>query len=479
MSIFRDRIFKNVFIASSTATVAALACVGWVAVHNINEAAARQQLDVHSTIVNVIVAIIAIGFIGIAICMIVAMAAAGRQRRDAGPLLRAAQSMAAGDARARIEFEQDDELGKMAFWMNTLAERRSAILQEAESQQLELRTILDHASEGIIAISSSGRILLMNGAARVMFHAPPDATGRLFVEVSRNAKVQEFVETILESYETKQADIVIDEEDLTTFRFRGSRVPDAGGREERILLIASDISDLRRLERMRIDFVANASHEIKTPLSAILGYAETLHDDTDLDLETRQKFLETIVRNSRRLEELVRDMLHLARLDSTGGAFRFDAIQILEICENALDAHREEAKKKGIELSMRQTIGDLTITAERELLYQCISNLISNGVKYTQSGGRVSVDVNANDRGVVVEVTDTGAGIAPEHLARIFERFYRADPARSRAAGGTGLGLAIVKHAVLLHGGKVDVDSELGRGSKFTVFIPYRDGARL
>ncbi|MBI3820646.1 MAG: PAS domain-containing protein [Planctomycetes bacterium] len=473
MNPFRDRIFTAVFAGSAIASTIAVSIIGWVAIHNIEEAGVKQQIDVHAAVVQIYIALVAICGIALVFCYIVALFAAGRFRRDADPILRAAQTMAAGDAHARIDVSRDDEFGKMAEWMNALADRRASLLREAESQQNEVRTILDHASEGIIVIGESGRILLMNGAARLMFHAPPDATGRLFVEVSRNAKIQEFVERVRDSFESLQADIVIDEEDLTTFRFRGSRIPDPGGREVRILLIAGDISDLRRLERMRIDFVANASHEIKTPLSAILGYAETLQDDPDLDAETRGKFLETIARNSRRLEELVRDMLHLARLDSAGGAFQFDSVSVVEVCESAFEAHREPAKKKGIDLSMSETLGDLKIIAERELLYQSISNLISNAIKYTPSGGKVTLEASAGAAGVQIIVKDTGTGIAPEHLARIFERFYRADPARSREAGGTGLGLAIVKHAVLLHGGKIDVESEPGVGSRFRVSIPF------
>jgi two-component system phosphate regulon sensor histidine kinase PhoR len=397
---------------------------------------------------------------------------AASHARAAAPLVQAAREIAEGDLRARIRSNRLDELGELARAVDAVADRRMAVLRQAEEERGELRAILDNAAEGIVVLGPGGRIQLINAAARVMFNAPLDATGRPFVEVTRNSQIQRFLEHIRDGPTVQQIDAQIGDEDPRTIRIAGGPIPDVKGNEGRVVLLATDVSDLRRLERMRVDFVANASHELKTPLASILGYAETLRDDGELDDSTRRQFLDTILRNARRLEDLVTDMLRLARLDSDAGTWKFEAVDPGELVERVVQEHVKDARERGVRLTCQVSRAAGAVTADAELVRQCISNLVGNAVKFTPSGGAVDVLVQAAEGGVAIDVIDTGVGIAPDHIPRIFERFYRADAGRAREVGGTGLGLAIAKHATAVHGGRIDVESTLGRGSRFRVFLP-------
>lgn len=398
--------------------------------------------------------------------------------RAAAPLVEAAREVAEGGFGTRIRTDRGDELGDLARAVDAVADRTMAILRQAEEERGELRAILDNAAEGIVVLGPGGRIQLINAAARRIFDAPPDATGRAFVEVTRNSQIQKFLDHIREGPVVQQIDAQIGDTDPRTVRIAGGRIPDVKPNEGRVVLLATDVSDLRRLERLRVDFVANASHELKTPLSSILGYAETLRDDPDLDASTRQAFLDTILRNAHRLEELVGDMLRLARLDSDAETFHFALVHPVEVVDRVLQEHESEARGRGVDLKCRVEGHVAPITADAELLHQCLSNLVGNAVKFTPRYGSVKVVVQTLGDGVSIEVNDTGAGIGPEHLPRIFERFYRADSGRARDAGGTGLGLAIAKHAAVVHGGRIDVESEIGKGSRFRVFLPSKPSER-
>lgn len=463
MSGSQKSYFFTIFLASSLATLVPVVLTMWWLLSEIEGPAAEGRVILTGIVIFIAAMVSNAIFAGFV---------ASARAKALAPVLGASNAITGGNLRIRIRSDRDDEIGDLSRAIDDLADSRHRELLESEQRQHELRAILDHAAEGMIVLNDAGRILLINGAARLIFEAAPDAVGRPFEEINRSPAIHTFVQKVRLGSDTVQADVELPGVENTTIRLRGTRIPGQLRVDERILVIASDISDLRRLERMRIDFVANASHELKTPLAAVLGYAETLRDEGDLDPATRVKFLDTIVRNARRLEELVNDLLHLSRLDSHGAAVRFDTIQIDEVCESVVAAHRDAAEKKGVRLVHVASHALLPITAERELVFQCISNLVGNAVKFTPAGGTVTLEIMDVDSGVRIQVSDTGIGISAEHLPRIFERFYRADPARSREAGGTGLGLAIAKHAALLHGGRIEVESTPGKGTRFFVYFP-------
>ena len=233
-----------------------------------------------------------------------------------------------------------------------------------------------------------------------------------------------------------------------------------------------DISELRRLERIRRDFVANVSHELKTPLTSIRGYVETLLDGALHDEQNNTRFLEKIEQNVQRLSHLVTDLLSLARIEAQEGALPLERVDLHGLIEQAQRRHEPSAIGRDQTLRLESCTGALQVLGDREALTQVIDNLVDNALKYTPSEGHVTIRVKRHERDAVIEVQDDGIGIPKEDIERIFERFYRVDKARSRAVGGTGLGLSIVKHLVVAMRGEVEVESEVDEGTTFRVRLP-------
>ena len=275
----------------------------------------------------------------------------------------------------------------------------------------------------------------------------------------------------LERGEAHEAEIVWDGAPKRLLRVRAAPVREAG---PGAILLVGDVSTLRRLERMRSDFVANVSHELRTPLAAIAGAAETLADGALSDPEAGPRFVATIARHADRLTALVDDLLTLSRLESTPESIERVPVDFAHVVRQACDAVAARARDAGLSLDV-DAEGPVRVLGDPEALRRLVDNLVVNAVTYTPAGGAVRVGLAADEGRAVLTVADTGIGIGPEHLARIFERFYRVDKARSRGKGGTGLGLSIVKHAVNLHGGEIAVESRPGAGSTFTVSIPLAD----
>jgi two-component system phosphate regulon sensor histidine kinase PhoR len=239
------------------------------------------------------------------------------------------------------------------------------------------------------------------------------------------------------------------------------------------LVVLNDVTHLRKLERIRSDFVANVSHELRTPITTIKGFAETLQEDGLVDREESLRYLSLIARESQRLEALVEDLLSLARIEHEGERREvlFGRGTLAPVIRRAADARAEAAEQAGVSIRV-DCPEELEATLNPQLLEQALINLIDNAVKFSRPGGSVVVSGGRRDGEIVVEVRDRGPGIAPEHLSRLFERFYRVDKARSRSLGGTGLGLAIVKHIAMAHGGRVAVESRPGKGSTFSILLP-------
>jgi signal transduction histidine kinase len=240
------------------------------------------------------------------------------------------------------------------------------------------------------------------------------------------------------------------------------------------VLALFDLTPVRRLETVRRDFVANVSHELRTPLTVVGGFAETL-GDADLPPERRAQFLDAIVVNTRRMQRIVDDLLDLSRIESGGWVPNPAPLDVRAFAMDALAAVRKTAQERGVELRCDVAPNAATAFVDPTALRQILGNLVDNAVRHTPTGS-VSIFANTGDREIAIGVRDTGAGIPSEHLPRIFERFYRVDSARSREDGGTGLGLSIVKHMVEAHGGRVDAESVVGRGTTITVHLPAREG---
>ncbi len=297
--------------------------------------------------------------------------------------------------------------------------------------------------------------------------------GRPLHHLVRDPMVLVTIRAALKGAEPPEEDVVWDGAPKRLLRVRAAPV-ERGARGA--ILLVGDVSTIRRLERMRTDFVANVSHELRTPLAAIAGAAETLSEGALHDPEAGPKFLDTITRHADRLKALVDDLLTLSRLESSPESIDRVPVDFAHVVRQSCDAVAGRARDAGLALEVHADAA-VRVLGDPEALRRLVDNLVVNAVTYTPTGGWVKVSLAAEGNRAVLTVADSGIGIPPEHIERIFERFFRVDKARSRAKGGTGLGLAIVKHAVNLHGGQVAVDSRPGAGSTFTVSIPVsKDG---
>jgi len=333
-----------------------------------------------------------------------------------------------------------------------------------------LEAVLGTMIDGVVVVNSSLTLLYVNRAARRLLDlGDKPVVGRLISEVSRSAPLQDIIETSFRKVAHQQTELQLIRQKLTLAVSAAPLDLDpAGG----ILIVLHDVTDLRRLERMRREFVSNVSHELKTPLTSIQAYAETLLSGGLEDETHCRGFVERIQEQAERLQTLILDLLRLARIEADDVAFEIHSVDVGEVITECVVDRGDLAKSKGLSLTTKPPANVVTASAEPEGLRTIISNLVDNALNYTPAGGRVEVDWEVIDDQVRIGVSDTGVGIPKEHQARVFERFYRVDRARSRALGGTGLGLSIVKHLVQAFGGRVELESEQGKGSLFTVWLP-------
>lgn len=357
-----------------------------------------------------------------------------------------------------------------------LRERHQRELRERH----ELHELVEAVSEGILQVDAAGRIVRVNLAGRVLLGLPGDAIGKPVSSLLRNAALRKAMGRAVSGELTPAAEVVLDDRKVLA-----SVAPQDGGG---VVATFVDLTDLRRLEEVRRDFVANASHELKTPLTSIRGYTDTLLAG-DPEEDDRKRFLAIISRNADRLQRIVDDLLDLSRLESGRWRPDMEPVDVNEVAQKAWSAFVDRAAEREVGFRIRPGTEAQAI-ADRNALEQIFTNLFDNALRYTPAGGRIELvtrtqstgpeaedpdrppqDQPADGRWIIIEVGDTGAGIPRDAIPRIFERFYRVDPARSRAEGGTGLGLAIVKHMVESMGGLVRARSVLGKGTTITVWL--------
>lgn len=423
----------------------------------------RQERDLASAVV----ACVALGALAIGLAYWIA-------RHVVAPiatLADAAESIAAGDYQHRIYLASRDELGSLASTFNRMChelDRRTTQLSQSNDRQ---SLVLGGMIEGVIAVDARLRVVLANPAAGRLFgFRPPAAEGRTLLEVVRNHALHEAVTAALADHTSQH---------LQTNRESSSKLsldvhiqPLPGEPCPGVVLVMHDTTELRRLESLRRDFVANVSHELKTPLSSIKAYTETLRNGALNDPETSRRFLERIESQSERLHYLIMDLLMLARVESDQQAFDIVPLDVAAVVTTCLENRRPAAEAKRILLGLEPNLAACAVRADSEGLRDILDNLLDNAIKYTPDGGQVTVGWGADGAMVQIAVRDTGIGIREEDQRRVFERFFRVDKARSRELGGTGLGLAIVKHLAQAFGGRVGVSSRPGAGTTFTVELP-------
>lgn len=407
-----------------------------------------------------------------------------RNRRALEELIRSMRNLEGGRPVRRLLGRYPGKTGELVNVMNEIAPALEARLGRLEADRKLLETVLEGMNEGVLAVDGRRRVTFVNQSAMLLFGLEESGTGKLLAELVRSPEVQKAVEATLRSTQAHKEEIQLPVRrssrargGMLTVSVHGSRLgaeADAGA-----ILVFHDVTDLRRLERMRQDFVANASHELKTPLAAIKALTETLIDGAIYDEEVNLDFLHRIEEQSDRLNSLILDMLSLARLDSAHEFFRHVPIAVGPALRQCHDTHQSRALTKGLRLILHlgNVNDDVMVVADPEAMRQVLDNLVDNALKYTGEGGRVSVSARASVDRVILEVADTGIGIPRDELPRVFERFYRVDKARSRAVAGTGLGLSIVKHLVQTLGGKISVESRVNAGSVFRVDLPRYQSA--
>ncbi len=359
-------------------------------------------------------------------------------------------------------------------------------LQTLGERREELETILRGMTEAVVVTGKRGEVILLNGAARGMFALNPDEDyrGHDFVELCRDPRLQEFVTGAMRAAaeQVVSAELLIQYPAQRHMQINAAPVRSAAGATAAWVLVFHDITQLKSYETVRADFIANLTHELRTPLSALCGYAETLIAGVE-DHDTERRFLGIIQRQSRRLARLIDDLISLSSLERGLMSLKIEPLEPARVVEEAAELMREQANQREIVLETRALPGLPSIAGDRDRLHEVMLNLLDNAIKYTPVGGRVTVEARAAAAngsqpaaGVELAVCDTGEGIPQSDIPRLTERFYRVDRARSRELGGTGLGLAIVKHIVQLHQGRLKIDSRLREGTTVTIWLPAAQG---
>lgn len=398
-----------------------------------------------------------------------------RITRPIDEMLATARKFAAGDLSARTPAPNYEELGTLADALNGMATELGNRLDTIRHQRDEIESILASMREAVIAIDSEEHVLQVNTAARSMLLLPAEAPGRLINEVVRNSDLVRIVRETLTTGATVDGDVLLhhdNEERALQVNTVPLRKP--GGAAVGVLLVANDVTHLRRLETVRRDFVANVSHELKTPLTSIKGFVEALQDGALEEPEEARRFVGIIARQVERLQDVLSDLLSLSRIEQHQERkdLRFQPESLRKVLDEAVEVCQSSAVKKNIAISIECPAAPV-LRMNAALLEQAAVNLIDNAVKYSNPGTAIRIRSEREPGGGwAIHFVDQGAGIEPLHLPRIFERFYRVDKSRSRSDGGTGLGLSIVNHIMLAHGGRVSVESVPGQGSTFTLHLP-------
>jgi two-component system phosphate regulon sensor histidine kinase PhoR len=438
--------------------------------------AARPMTAVESALSSFYGRLIVGGLVVAVLAIAVSIFALRRFTRPLRTLCSGAELIASGKMETRLPISDAEEIAALAESMNRMATQLEVRIQTITSERNERDAILTGMSEGVVALDAGDLVVSLNqSAARLLSLNPDTATGQSIFGLVRIPALHDLIAQAVGGSTVAETEFSISGLENRHMLARASALRDNTGKRVGVVLVLSDITRLKQLENVRRDFVANVSHELKTPITAIRGSVETLLDGAIQDPEHGPRFLDMINKQSARLSSLVDDLLSLARIEEqvSQGKVQLESIAVSDVLSAAVAACREQAVQKKISL---ETSCDPALTASINLrqIEQALVNLISNAIQYSDDGKTVRVSAAVAGNEVRLSVVDQGCGIEAKHLPRIFERFYRVDSARSRATGGTGLGLAIVKHIALAHGGRVEVDSTPGEGSTCSMYIPLQ-----
>lgn len=428
--------------------------------------ALRRQLQWRAAAVSLVIVGLATG-----LCFYVAHTIS----RQLDEIRAGAEQFAAGDLSYRFPETETWELDHVSHALRNMALQLAERLRALQTTNSEHEAILASMSEGVLAIDSDRRVFSLNAAAAKLLGSERSRIlGRTLHEVVRHPLLRGFMERVLQSRAPIEEDLELGPNAHEfVLQARGALLRDGSGTFQGAVIVLKDVSRMRQLETMRTDFAANVSHELKTPITSIKGFVETLLDGAMNNPDECKRFLEIVAKQSDRLNAIIDDLMALARIEQ--GAVSAEIVLESAFLKPVLEAAAEECQAKAREREIALEVhcsADTRAQMNSALLEQAITNLVDNAIKYSGPGSLVTVSGERTDREVTIAVRDPGCGIPVEHQPRLFERFYRVDKARSRKVGGTGLGLAIVKHIVYAHRGRITVDSAPGKGSTFTIHLP-------
>jgi two-component system, OmpR family, phosphate regulon sensor histidine kinase PhoR len=387
--------------------------------------------------------------------------------RRVNEMAASATKLAAGHLNERLPIMGNDEIASLAVSLNTMVRSLGTTIHDLADRRQRLELIFEAMKQGVMVLDRAGRVTLVNTAILEVLGTERDLSGRTPLEIFRRPELENAVRAVIAGDPSQILEIAAGNGRI--LQANVAPVTNVFGEVDSAVVVFHDLTDIRRTEKMRRDFVANVSHEFKTPLTSIRGYAETLLSGAKDDPKIALDFLRTIERNAKHLEDLVTDLLVLARLEAEVPA-RKDTIDLKTIIEEQLSSRKTSVDERKLRVTLECAAID--IHADRSRLAAALSNLIDNAIYYNKPGGDIRISAEIRNGQLAIAVADTGYGIPSGELPRIFERFYRVDKARARESGGTGLGLSIVKHAIESQGGTIGVSSRIGQGSTFTISLP-------
>lgn len=406
--------------------------------------------------------IINIVLIVIIISLIFAYVLSASLSKPIKSLADASRQIAKGNFNTKIFLKSTDELKELSDSFNYMTEEVKALFAELSRQKEELNSIISTIQEGLLVLDKEGKIILCNKSFEDIVKNG-HIKGKLYWEICREPELSELVKRVWKDRENLTGEIQLyDKKYLFSATFFSIK--------EEIIILLHDITEIKNIEKIKKDFIVNVSHELRTPLTAIKGFVETLEGTTE---KKNKQYLEIIKRNTDRLISIVKDLLLLSELEDKGLNLELEKVNLKKLIEDVVKIFEQKTKEKKLPIKINVNDEVLDIKADFFRLEQLFINLIDNAVKYTEKG-EIAISVNKNGENIIIKIEDTGIGIPKEHLSRIFERFYVVDKSRSRILGGTGLGLSIVKHIVLLHNGSINVESTVGVGTSFTIFLPAK-----
>lgn len=388
-------------------------------------------------------------------------------------MIEAAREMAEGKLDKVLDVASNDEIGDLSRGLNYMSKKLRDTISQITAERNKVKAILTSMSDGVIAIDRDGKIILINPAIERLFNIKYEkSVNKSVIEVVRNFDLDKLLhETLVSEQEGVTRELQIFVPEPKTFRVSTTPLTNETG-VVGIVAVMRDITAFREVERMKADFVANVSHELRTPLTSIKGFVETLLDGAQDNTQTARHFLEIINDETNRMNRLINDLLNLSKIEAKQREIHKTAFNPEKTISNSVSILSPLAQEKKLDLKVKIKSPLPDIEADEDMIGQLLINLIDNAIKYTASGGKIDIITDVTNEWVKIAIVDTGMGIPRESIPRLFERFYRVDKARSREMGGTGLGLAIVKHILELHRGKIEVESILGKGSTFIVYLP-------